>query len=313
MTPTKIAIFGAGHVGAAFGFALLRSELATEIVLIDPDTARAEGEAMDMDHAVPFGRPARVWAGTPSDCAGAAIVVVTAGGGQRPGQTRLDLAVRNAEVLRAIVPLVAAYAPDAVLIIATNPVDVLTMGALALSGFPSARVIGSGTVLDSARLRFMLSARLGVDARNIHANVIGEHGDSEVFVGSSATVAGLPLSAVSHTGPFEDADQRAIARQTRDAAASVIQRKGHTAFAIAAALVRIVAAVVGDEKSVLTVSTHVDGPYGLEGVSLSLPCVVGRGGVEHILTPKLNPAELAALLQSAATIRAAAGLVGFAQ
>ena len=303
-TPVRVAVIGAGHVGAAFAFALLRSGLASEIVLVDADHARAEGEAMDLDHAVPFGRPARVWAGGYADCVGAAIVVITAGAGQRPGQTRLDLAKHNATVLREIVPQVARHAPNAVLIVATNPVDVLTMAALQLSGFPPARVMGSGTILDTARLRFLLSRRLGVDSRSIHAHVIGEHGDSEVVVWSTATVAGIPL---------DERDHASVTRQTREAAAAVVQRKGHTAFAIGAGLVRIVEAILRDEKSVLSVSSTVDGAYGIHDVCLSLPSVVGRDGVERVLVPDLDDVERDALVRSADTIRASARSVGFAQ
>lgn len=303
-TPVRVAVIGAGHVGAAFAFALLRSGLASEIVLVDADHARAEGEAMDLDHAVPFGRPARVWAGGYADCVGAAIVVITAGAGQRPGQTRLDLAKHNATVLREIVPQVARHAPNAVLIVATNPVDVLTMAALQLSGFPPARVMGSGTILDTARLRFLLSRRLGVDSRSIHTHVIGEHGDSEVVVWSTATVAGIPL---------DERDHASVTRQTREAAAAVVQRKGHTAFAIGAGLVRIVEAILRDEKSVLSVSSTVDGAYGIHDVCLSLPSVVGRDGVERVLVPDLDDVERDALVRSADTIRASARSVGFAQ
>lgn len=312
-TPLRVAIIGAGHVGAAFAFTLVRSGLASEIVLVDPDHARAEGEAMDLDHAVPFGRPARVWAGGYADCAGAAIVAITAGAGQRPGETRLDLAKHNAAVLREIVPEVARHAPDAVLIVATNPVDVLTMGALQLSGFPASRVLGSGTILDTARLRFLLSRRLGVDSRSIHAHVIGEHGDSEVVVWSTANVAGIPLDGLTGPSPFGDEDRVSIARQTREAAAAVIQRKGHTAFAIGAGLVRVVEAILRDEKSVLSVSGRVDGAYGIRDVCLSLPSVVGRGGVERVLALALDDAERDALRRSAEAIRTSALSVGFAE
>ena len=311
--PVRVAIIGAGHVGAAFAFALVRSGLASEIVLVDTDRARAEGEAMDLDHAVPFGRPARVWAGGYEDCGGAAIVAITAGAGQRPGETRLDLAERNAAMLRAVVPEVAKHAGDTILIVATNPVDVLTMGALQLSGFPAARVLGSGTILDTARLRFLLSRRFGVDARSVHAHVIGEHGDSEVVVWSTANVAGVPLDALRDPIPFGDEDRATVARQTREAAAAVIQRKGHTAFAIGAGLVRIVEAILRDEKCVLSVSGRVDGAYAIRDVCLSLPSVVGRGGVERILALELDDAERDGLRRSAEAIRASARSVGFVQ
>lgn len=191
----RIGVIGAGHVGATCAYALLQSGLAAEIVLIDADAARAEGEAMDLAHAVPFGRPVRVWAGDYADCAGAAVVVLAAGARQRPGQTRLELLKGNDRFMGEIVPKVVAAAPDALLLVATNPVDVLAWRAWKRSGLPSARVLGSGTVLDTARFRQNLAERLGVDARSIHGFVIGEHGDSSLAVWSRAQVAGLALDA----------------------------------------------------------------------------------------------------------------------
>ncbi|MDP2311630.1 MAG: L-lactate dehydrogenase [Pseudomonadota bacterium] len=311
----RVAVVGAGHVGATFAFALVLSGVASDIVLVDADTARAEGEAMDLDHAIPYGRPARVHAGGIDACAGADVVVLTAGAGQSsPGETRLDLAARNVALFRGLVPEIARYAPDAVLVVATNPVDVLTLATLRLSGFPPARVIGSGTILDTARLRFLLGRHFGVEARSVHANVVGEHGDSEVVVWSTANIAGVPIRELCHAGtqgcgPEERAE---IARQTRDAAYDIIQRKGHTAYAIGAGLVRLVEAVVRDQKTVLSVSTLQEGPYGLSNVCLSLPTVIGRGGAERVLPLPLEPDEQAALLRSAATIREAGAAVGIA-
>ncbi|MGH9576806.1 MAG: lactate/malate family dehydrogenase, partial [Terriglobales bacterium] len=183
---TRVAVVGSGNVGATFAYALLLSGLAAEIVLIDANRARAEGEAMDLTHAAPFAHPTRIWAGEFADCAGAAISVISAGASQRPGATRLDLVKRNAAIFAQIVPQIAKHNPDGILLIATNPVDVLTYAAWRLSGLPAARVIGSGTVLDTARFRALLSRYLGVDARNVHAYIVGEHGDSEVPVWSLA-------------------------------------------------------------------------------------------------------------------------------
>jgi L-lactate dehydrogenase len=308
---TRVVVVGAGHVGAATAFALVRSGIASEVVLVDSDLARAQGEAMDIDHAVPFGRPVRVWAGTVEDCRGAAVIVVTAGAGQRPGQTRTDLAARNAAVFTGLIPGIAARAPEAVIVIATNPVDVMTMGAVTLAGLPRGRVFGSGTVLDTARLRFLLSRRFKVDARSVHAHVVGEHGDSEVVAWSSANIAGIPLDRVSPGVPFGEAERVATADETRRAAYAIIQAKGHTAFGIGAGLVRIVEAVLRDERSVLSVSSPVDGAFGIHNVCVSLPSVVGRGGVQRVLPLGLDEAEQAALRQSAGVVRATAVGVGF--
>lgn len=309
---TRVAVIGAGHVGAAFAFALVRSGLASDVVLVDADQARAEGEAMDIDHAVPFGRPVRVRAGSVGDCEGADIVVLTAGAGQHPGQSRLELASENAAVFRSIVPQIAARAPDAVIVVATNPVDVLTMGAIELSGFPAARVVGSGTLLDTARVRFLLSRHFRVDARSVHAYVIGEHGDSEVVAWSAANIAGIALADVDALVPFGNSERAAIATEVRQAAYDIIQRKGHTAFGIGAGLVRLVEAILRDERSTLTVSAPVDGAYGVRGVCLSLPAIVGRGGVERVLPLGLDAPEQAALIRSADMIRKSATSAGFA-
>lgn len=315
----RVAVVGAGHVGATFAFALMLSGLASDIVLVDEDMDRAEGEAMDLDHAMPYGRPTRVHAGGLRECAGADVVVLTAGAGQRPGETRLDLASKNAAIVRGLVPEIARHAPEAVLVVATNPVDILTLGTLRLSGFPPARVIGSGTLLDSARLRFLLGRHFGVEARSVHAHVVGEHGDSEVVVWSTANIAGVPLDDLcradtsgSFGGAFGPEERAEIARKTRVAAYEIIRRKGHTAYAIGAGLVRLVEAIVRDQKTVLSVSTLQEGPYGLAGVCLSLPTVIGRRGAERVLPLPLSSDEQAALIRSAETIREAGAAVGFA-
>src|SRR5579872_6902142 len=192
--PTRVAVVGAGSVGATFAYALLLSGLAAEIVLIDSNRAKAEGEAMDLNHTVPFVHPTRIWAGDYSDCAGAAVTILAAGGNQKPGETRLDLLKKNATIWRKIVPEVAKHNPEGILLIATNPVDILTYAAGKLSGLSWERVIGSGTILDTSRFRYLLSQHFGVDARSVHAYIIGEHGDSEVPVWSSANIAGMRLS-----------------------------------------------------------------------------------------------------------------------
>lgn len=294
-TATRIAVVGAGHVGTTFAYALLWSGLAAEIVLVDADFARAEGEAMDLNHAVPFTRPTRIRAARLEECDGAALVVIAAGAAQKPGETRLELIRKNTELMRGLAPALARRNPGAILLVASNPVDVLTYEACRVSGLPSARVIGSGTVLDTARFRYLLGRRYGVDPRNVHAFIVGEHGDSEVALWSRAHVAGMPV---------REKDE-ALFRETRDAAYRIIERKGATYYAVAAGLVRIVESILRDQKSVLTVSTRIDGAYGIRDVCLSLPAVLGRGGVERVLELELAADELAALRRSAEVLRGA--------
>src|SRR5215213_10326115 len=258
--PARIVIIGAGHVGATLAYSLVLDGLAPEIVLIDQDQRRAEGEAMDLNHAVPFSTPCRVWAGGYEDGAGAAVVVLTAGAGQKRGETRLDLAGRNGAIFADVVPRITAVTRDAILLVATNPVDVLTYAAWKLSGLPPQRVIGSGTILDTARFRFLLSEHFGVDARSVHAYIIGEHGDSEVPVWSLANIAGmrLPDFCAANGVPLDRAALDEIFVQTRDAAYHIIERKGATYYAVAAALMRIVETIPTDQATVLSVSSLID-------------------------------------------------------
>ncbi len=295
--PRKVAVVGAGNVGATFAYALVLNGLVGEIVLIDIDRQRAEGEAMDINHAVPLSNPVRVWAGDYADCAGADIVVVTAGTAQRPGETRLDLVKRNAEIFADVVPRITECNQHGILLIATNPVDVLSYAAWKLSGFPPERVIGSGTVLDTARFRYLLSEHLDLDPRNVHAYVVGEHGDSEVPVWSLANVAGMQFEEYCRRVQCEfggDVRER-ISHQVRDAAYEVIERKGATYYAVSVALVRIVEAILRDQHTVLSVSSLVTGTYGITDVYFSLPAVIGRAGVERVLELALIDEEVAAL------------------
>ena len=298
---------GAGHVGTTFAYALLLSGLASEIVLVDANPGRAEGEAMDLSHAVPFTRPVRVRSAPLEEAGGAAITVVAAGFAQKPGETRLDLLRRNAALVRDIAPRIARRSPDGILLVATNPVDVLTWVACRASGLPPARVIGSGTTLDTARFRFLLGEYFSVDARNVHAYIVGEHGDSEVPVWSHANIAGMPLDEYCRANGVAcpPPERERIFRETRDAAYRIIERKGATYYAVAAGLVRIVEAILRAQRSILTVSSLVDGPHGLRDVCLSLPAVLGRGGIERVLALELDPAEEAALQRSAAVLKQA--------
>jgi len=303
--PTKVAIVGTGNVGSSFAYALLLSGLAAEIVLIDANRSKAEGEAMDLNHAVPFSHPTRIWAGELADCAGASVTVLAAGAGQKPGETRLDLVRKNAEIWRHIVPQIAKHNSDGILLIATNPVDVLTYAAWKLSGFPAARVIGSGTILDTARFRYLLSEHFGVDAHSVHAFIIGEHGDSEVPVWSSANIAGMRLPEFSraHGMPYDPEEMNNIFLQTRDAAYRIIERKGATYYAVAAGLMRITQAILRNQSTVLSVSSLIEGFHGLKDVCFSLPTVIDRGGVEKVLRLELDDAELEKLRHSAEILR----------
>lgn len=306
---TKIAIVGAGRVGSTLAYTLAGAGIAREIVLIDDDVQRAEGEAMDIAHGAPFHAPVRVGAAGLAATAGASVTVIAAGVAQQPGESRPALLQRNTAVLASIVPRVAHCNPDGLLLIATNPVDALTWVALRLSGLPASRVFGSGTVLDTARLRSELAAHYAVDGRNVHAYVLGEHGDSEFVAWSTATLANVPLDKFCRlTGMCCDArDMAAIEGRVRNAAYEIIRRKGATNFAIAAALTRIIEAVVRDQASVLTVSTLVDGHYGIRDVCLSLPAVIDRSGVRQVIPIPLSSEETESLVRSAAAIRATLG------
>jgi L-lactate dehydrogenase len=303
--PSKVAIVGTGNVGATFAYALMISGLASEIVLVDANTSKAEGEAMDLNHAVPLHSPARIWPGGYEDIAGAAITVITAGSAQRPGESRLDLIQRNAAIFKSIVGNIVMNNPNGIILVATNPVDVLTYATWKFSGLPTNRVIGSGTILDTARFRYLLSQTFDVDPRSVHAYIIGEHGDSEVPVWSLANIAGMRLPdycAANNMGCKQD-KLDSIFTQTRDAAYEIISRKGATYYAIASGLTRIVEAVLRDQATVLSVSTHIEDYYGIKDVYLSLPSVVDVGGVERTIRLDLNDEEISGLRKSAAVLK----------
>jgi L-lactate dehydrogenase len=299
--PVRIAVVGVGNVGATFAYALLLSGLAAEIVLMDANPAKAEGEAMDLNHTIPFAHPTRIWAGDLSDCAGAAVTVLAAGAGQKPGQSRLDCIQANAVIWREIVPQIARHNPQGILLVATNPVDVLTYAAWKLSGFPRARVLGSGTILDTARFRFLLSQHFGVDARSVHAYIIGEHGDSEVPVWSLANIAGmrLPEYCRAHGITYDGEVMNRMFECTRDAAYQIIERKSATYYAVGAGLLHIIRSILRHQNTVLSVSSLVDGFCGIRDVCLSLPSVVDRGGVRRVLRLDLDEIETAQLRHSA--------------
>jgi L-lactate dehydrogenase len=303
--PSRVAIVGVGNVGASFAYALVLSGLASELVLIDVDARRAEGEAMDLAHAVPFTKPIRVWAGDYADCAGAAVTVITAGAAQRPGESRRDLVSRNAAIFGSIVPRVAEANPLGIILVTTNPVDVLSYQSWKLSGLPASRVIGSGTILDTARFRSLLSDHFSVDPRSVHAFIAGEHGDSEVPIWSSANIAGmhLPEFCAANGLTYDSDEMDAIFVRTRDAAYEIISRKGATYYAVGAGLLRIVEAIVRDQRTVLSVSSLIDDYEGISDVYLSLPCVVTRDGIERLLRLDLSPSEALGLRRSAGVLR----------
>jgi len=304
--PLRVAVVGVGNVGATFAYALLFSGLAAEIVLVDVNRAKADGEAMDLNHTVPFTYPTKIWAGDYSDCAGSTVTVLAAGAAQKPGETRLDLIKKNAAIWREIVPQVVEHNPEGILLIATNPVDVLTYAAWKLSGLPPGRVIGSGTILDTSRFRYLLSQHFGVDARSMHAYIIGEHGDSEVPVWSSANIAGMRLAdfCKAQGRPYDQQAMEDIFVQTRDAAYRIIERKGATYYAVAAGLMRITQAVLRDQSTVLSISSLIADYYGMTDVCFSLPTVIDRGGVDKVLRLELSAQEVEKLRHSAEVLKA---------
>ncbi len=301
MKATKISIIGAGYVGSATAFALLNHGIATNIVLVDVNRKRAEGEAMDLDHGKVFVSPVNVVAGNYEDTTGSDIVIITAGLAQKQGETRIDLVNKNIEIFKDMIPQIVKYNPDAILLVVSNPVDILSYVTYKLSGFPHHRVFGSGTVLDTARFQSDLSIRFQVDPRDIRANIIGEHGDSEVATWSFATIAGLTVDQYCELVgiEFTQKDKDRISKGVKDAAYEIINRKGYTNYAVALAVTRIVEAIMRDEKSILTVSTLQKGAYGLDDVYLSLPTRVGRKGALDVIEVPYSADEVEALHNSA--------------
>lgn len=301
----KCAIIGCGFVGASIAFRFLESGLFSEMVLIDVNKDKSEGEALDLAHGIPFTRPMSIYSGSYDDLEDCAVVVITAGGAQKPGQTRTDLVDMNIGIFKKIIPEITKRNKDCILLVVSNPCDVLTYAALKISGFPANRVIGSGTVLDTARLKYLLGNHLDVDPRNVHAFIIGEHGDSELAVWSSASVSGVDLREFCRIfGKSSDESVfRGIYEDVRDSAYEIIRKKSATYYAIAMAVERICECIVRDEHSVLTVSSLSNGHYGIDDICLGLPAVVGREGVEKLLDIPLSPEEQSALENSASEMR----------
>ena len=297
----KAAIIGCGFVGSSIAFSLMQRGLYSELVLIDANQAKAEGEAMDLSHGLPYAASMQIYAGTYDDVADCAMVILTAGANQKPGETRLDLIDKNVAILKSIIPELTKRLFQGILLVVSNPVDVLTYAAWKLSGLPARHVIGSGTVLDTARLKYLLGQYLGVDSRNVHAAIIGEHGDSELAAWSDARVGGLKISDFCELrGHFNHEDSMTrIFDHVKNSAYEIISKKHATYYGIAMAVVRICSAIVRDEKSIMPVSSLMTGEYGLYDVVLSIPAVVDANGIETVVPIELSETELLALKKSA--------------
>lgn len=305
MNPRKAAIIGCGFVGSATAFTLMQSRLFSEIVLIDANFDKADGEAKDIAHGIPFAGQMKIYAGDYKDIADAGIVIVTAGANQQPDETRLDLVHKNVAIYKSIIPQITEQDFQGILLIVSNPVDILTYVALKLSGLPAHRVIGSGTVLDTARLKYALGEHLSVDSRSVHSFIIGEHGDSEIAAWSSTNVSGIPLDTFCEMrGHFNhEASMKRIADSVKNSAYEIIAKKRATYYGIAMSVKRICECIVRNEKSILPISAMMDGEYGIDGIALSMPAIVGFDGIETHVPISLNEDEQKRLLESAETLK----------
>jgi len=289
-------VIGVGAVGSTTAYTLLLRERMDELVLIDANRAKAIGDALDMNHGLAFLGKAKVWAGDYKDCDRADIIIITAGVAQKPGESRVDLLKRNVAIFESITDQVLQFNKDGILLIASNPVDVMSFFTWKKSGWPWQRVIGSGTLLDTARFRFLIGENLAIDPRSVHAHIIGEHGDSELPVWSHANLAGSAIE-------LSEEDKLNIFHSTRDAASRIIETKGATYYAIALALDRICTAILKNEASVLNVSTLLNNYHGISDVYLGLPCIVDRSGVREVLKMNINETEQQLLHQSSDKIK----------
>ena len=301
----KAAMIGCGYVGSASVFALMQSGLFSEIVMIDVDKEKAKGEAMDISHGIPFAQPMRIYAGDYEDLKDAGIVIITAGANQKPGETRLDLVHKNVGIFKQIIPNIMEQGFDGIMLVVANPVDILTYVAQKLSGLPENRVIGSGTVLDTARLMNRLSEHLEVDSGSVHAFIVGEHGDSEIAAWSSANVSGVPMRNFYEFKGKHKYEKAAanIADAVRNSAYEIIEKKKATYYGIAMSVRRICEAIVRDEKSIMPVSSPMHGEYGINDVVLSMPAIIGKKGLEGHMPIELNADEIKALRESADTLK----------
>lgn len=299
---TRVVVIGTGFVGSTAAYTMMIEGVASEIVLIDVNKNKCEGEALDIEHAISFAPESRVWAGDYKDCKDADVVVIAAGINQKPGQTRLELAQTNVKIITEVVKNVCKYTKDAILLMVTNPLDVLTYTALKASGYPANQVFGTGTTLDSSRFRYLLAQKFGVAASSMGAYLIGEHGDSEVPVYSHANIMGENIKS------FSEYDKKAVEEcynRTKNSAQEIITKKGATYYAIAAAISKVVRAILNDEDHVFPVSSLMSGQNGVKDICISLPSVVGRTGIKKVLNIKLNGDERKKFKKSAQIIRKA--------
>lgn len=297
----KAAIIGCGFVGSATAFSLVHKGIFSELVLIDADRKKAEGEAMDLSHGRPFAHPMKIYAGDYEDVSDCALIIITAGANQKPGETRIDLVHKNVSILKSIIPEIVKQNFEGILLMVANPVDILTYAALKISGYPKERVIGSGTVLDSARFRYLLSEHLNIASKSVHAMIIGEHGDSELPVWSGANISGIDIQDFCEIKGFfnHKSSMEKIYRQVRDSAYEIIERKGATYYGVAMAVGRIAESIIRDEHSVLPISSLMEGEYGLSDLCISVPTLVSGKGAEQVLEIPLSRMEREQLKKSA--------------
>ncbi len=288
----KIIVVGNGAVGSSYTFALVTQDIAQEIGIIDINVAKAEGDALDLSHALAFTSPKKIYAATYADCSDADIVVITAGAAQKPGETRLDLVNKNLKIFKNIVEEIVASGFNGIFLVASNPVDILTYATWKFSGFPQHKVIGSGTSLDSARFRQTIAELIGVDARNVHGYILGEHGDTEFPVWSHANIAGLQIYEWVKKHPEVDEEELVnIFFKVRDAAYTIIEKKGATFYGIAVSLARITKAILNNENAVLPLAVYLDGQYGLNDIYIGAPAVINRQGIQSVIEIPLSDAE----------------------
>lgn len=306
----KIAIIGAGYVGSTIAYAVMNRGFASRISLIDIDEEKAAGEAMDLSHGAAFVKPIKVTSGDYEECADADVIVITAGLNQKPGQTRLDLVGENANIFKEIIPRIKEHADDPIILVVTNPVDILTYVADELAGFPAGRVLGSGTVLDTSRLRYLIGDHCEINTSNVHGYVIGEHGDREVITWSLTNFGGIPFEKYCqicdkncNRGKFKES----IEEKVKNAAYEVIDKKGATNYAVGLAVTEILEAILRDERKMLTVTSRLNGQYGLTDVALGLPSIVGGNGAEKVLTHDLSPEEEEELIESGKQLKEMGG------
>jgi L-lactate dehydrogenase len=302
---SKVVIVGAGFVGTTFAYSLIIRGLVSQIAIIDVNKERAEGEVMDLNHGLPFAYPVKIWSGDYSDCKGADIIVIAVDKGQKIEQSRLELAEGNFKIMKQIVPEITKYNQKCILLVVSNPLDVMTYAALKLSGFPKNKVIGSGTILDTARLRYLLGEYLSIDPRNVHAYIIGEHGDSEVPVWSLANIAGMHLKDYCPicNMPYDLEHLSELFLKVRNAGYEIIRRKDRTYYAVALGMTKIVESIVRDENSVLTVSCYLQDYHGVSDICLSVPVIVNRQGVREILKLPLDEKEKEQFQASASIVK----------